>query len=90
MTLASREPHPALRGHVRGPYYGFEEQTGGVTRRREGPDASIVVVVSFGNEWRIGDSYDSAQPLGRFTSFLAGFHSTSVVTEHDGWRPGCR
>jgi AraC-like DNA-binding protein len=87
MTVVARDPHPALRGRVRSPYYGFEERTDGVLRRREGPDASVVVVLSFGNEWRIGDTYD-AQRLGRFTSFVAGFHSTSVVTEHDGWSAG--
>ena len=77
MTVVAREPHPALRGHVRGPYYGFEERTDGVVRRREGPDASVVLVLSFGNEWRIGDTYD-AQRLARFTSFVAGFHSSAA------------
>jgi AraC-like DNA-binding protein len=85
--VVSRRPHPFLRRHVRG-LWGFEERPGAVTRRVEGPDASVVVVLSFGNEWRIAGSYEPGTPLGRFTSFVAGFHPTTVVTEHDGWSAG--
>jgi len=58
-------PAPALRGSV-SPYYGFREQTAAPLRRREGPGRDIVVVISFGEEWRIDGE--------RFTSFAAGLH----------------
>ena len=62
MTLIRRAPSPALRGHVRS-YYGFEEETPGPMRRREGPGTDVVLVLSFGHEGRIRDAAESLQPL---------------------------
>jgi hypothetical protein len=58
-------PAPALRGSVSG-YYGFREDVGAPLRRREGPGRDVVVVISFGEEWRIDGE--------RFTSLAAGLH----------------
>lgn len=74
MPIAGR-PHAALRGAVRR-YYGFEETTAEPRRRREGPGADVVVVLSFGHEWQI----DGA----RHTSFVGGMHDRQVETEHAG------
>ena len=68
-------PHAALGGGVRR-YYGFEETTAGPVRRREGPGSDVVVVLSFGHEWRIDEA--------RHTSFVGGLHDRQVETEHGG------
>jgi AraC-like DNA-binding protein len=87
MTAVRQAPGAALRGRVRD-YYGFTEHTGRRTRRREGPGPEIVVVISFGNEWRIGNALEPARPLTRLDSFVGGLRDSSVVTEHDGWSAG--
>ena len=80
-------PAVALRGAVQD-YYGFTEDTGAPTRRREGPGPEVVVILSFGNEWRIGDALSPDRPLARFDSFVGGPRGSSVLTEHDGWSSG--
>jgi AraC-like DNA-binding protein len=85
--LVERGPHPALQRYVRG-YYGFTEETAGPLRRREGPGSSIVVVISFEHEWRVGQALAPERPFERFTSFVAGMHDTSVLTEHSGRSEG--
>jgi AraC-like DNA-binding protein len=85
--LVARRPHRALAGSVRS-YYGFREETSSPRRRREGPDASVVVVVSFGHEWRIADASEANRPLERYTSFVAGLHDGCVITEHGGRSEG--
>ena len=87
MPQIHRAPHPALADHVRG-YYGFREETGAAIRRREGPGSSVVVVISFENEWRIGNALDPTRPFERHTSFVAGLHDSSVLTEHAGRSEG--
>jgi AraC-like DNA-binding protein len=87
MTTVRQAPSAALSGRVRD-YYGFTEHTGARTRRREGPGPEIVVIVSFGNEWRIGDALSPERPLVRFESFVGGPRGSSVLTEHDGWSAG--
>jgi AraC-like DNA-binding protein len=69
-------------------YYGFRETTGSPIRRREGPGADVVVVLSFGPEWRIGAATDPARRLTRHTSFVGGLRETAVFTEHDGRSDG--
>ena len=83
MPAAERDPAPALRPYVRR-YYGFRETTGAPIRRHEGPGADVIVLLSFGFEWRIGDATRPSQPWERCSSFVAGLHETSVLTEHDG------
>lgn len=85
--LVERGPHPALRDHVRS-YYGFAEETAGPLRRREGPGASIVVVISFEHEWLMGQALAPERPFERFTSFVAGMHDAAVLTEHGGRSEG--
>ena len=87
MTLIRRPPHPALARHVRS-YYGFSEETAAPLRRREGPGSSVVLVISFEHEWRIGDIKDSLRPFERHTSFIAGLRDSSVLTEHSGRSEG--
>ena len=83
----SREPARWLRPYVRR-YYGFEEATGAPTRRREGPGAEVVFLLSFGTEWRIGAATEPHRTPDRRTSFVAGLHEASVLTEHDGLAQG--
>jgi AraC-like DNA-binding protein len=83
----TREPAPYLRPFVRR-YDGFSEETRRLTRRREGPGAEVVVLISFGTEWRIGEATDPARPADRHTSFAAGLRLSSVITEHDGLSRG--
>jgi AraC-like DNA-binding protein len=85
--LVERGPDPALRGHVRS-YYGFAEETAGPLRRREGPGSSVVIVISFEHEWRIGQALAPERPFERFTSFVAGMHDAAVLTEHLGRSEG--
>ena len=73
--LIHRGPGPALRGLVTS-YYGFAENTGRPVRRREGPGADVVLIVSLEEHWLIDDV--------RHTSFLAGLRGTQVTTEHPG------
>jgi AraC-like DNA-binding protein len=75
VAVAARIPLPLLRAHLRS-YYGFEEVAAGTVRRHEGPGADVVIVISFGHEWRIDGE--------RHTSFVGGLHDRQVVTEHDG------
>jgi AraC-like DNA-binding protein len=53
-------------------------------RRREGPGADVIVLLSFGFDWRIGDATNPSRPWEHRTSFVAGLHQESVLTEHDG------
>jgi AraC-like DNA-binding protein len=85
----SREPTPSLSPYVRR-YYGFREDSDGPMLRREGPGVDVVVLLSFGPEWRIGDAANPALPPDRRTSFAAGLRLTSVLTEHDGSSHGAQ
>ena len=80
-------PAAGLRDLV-GRYYGFCDETGRTTRRREGPGPEVVVILSFGNEWRIGGALDATPRLEPLTSFVGGLRDTSVITEHDGQAAG--
>ena len=80
-------PAAGLRDLV-GRYCGFSEETGRTTRRREGPGPEVVVILSFGNEWRIGGAIDATPRLEPLTSFVGGLRDTSVLTEHDGQAAG--
>ena len=52
--------------------------------RREGPGVDVLVLLSFGFEWRIGDATDPSRPWERPGSFVAGLREGAVLTEHDG------
>jgi AraC-like DNA-binding protein len=86
MTVV-RQPARTLGERV-GDYYGWEERTGKRTRRREGPGPEVAVILSFGNEWRIGGALEPERALAPLTSFVGGLRSSSVLTEHDGWSAG--
>jgi AraC-like DNA-binding protein len=78
-----RTPAPALRRYVRR-YYGFTEKAPSPVRRREGPGVDVILLFSFGHEWRIGSATDPSRPVARIGSFVAGLHDACVTTEHDG------
>ncbi|MDQ5821663.1 MAG: hypothetical protein M3540_09495 [Actinomycetota bacterium] len=40
------------------------------------------MILSFGNEWRVGDALTPERRLARFASFVGGPRSSSVLTEH--------
>jgi AraC-like DNA-binding protein len=48
----------------------------------------VILVFSFGPEWRIGNAHEPAGRWERHTSFIAGLHESSVLTEHDGYSVG--
>jgi AraC-like DNA-binding protein len=53
-------------------------------RRLEGPGVDVIVLLSFGFHWRIGDATDPGRAWERRASFVAGLHERAVLTEHDG------
>ena len=53
--LVRRETAAALRGLVT-EYYGYREEPGVPTRRREGPGSDVVVILGFDTDWWIGDA----------------------------------
>ena len=57
-------------------YDGFREETGSPLLRREGPGHDVVLIVSFGEPWRIDGE--------RLTSFAAGLRDRQVTTRHEG------
>ncbi|HJQ74863.1 MAG TPA: helix-turn-helix domain-containing protein [Gaiellaceae bacterium] len=71
-------PAAALR-HAVTAYHGFESAEP-PTRRREGPGADVVLILSFEHEWRIDGE--------RRMSFAGGLRLDQVVTEHDGGMHG--
>ena len=73
--LLRRQPAPALRKHVTG-YWGYEELTPGPMRRREGPGADIVVILTLEHDWLIDGE--------RRDSFVGGLRLSQVTTEHAG------
>ena len=80
---SERAPAPGLRRYVRR-YYGFTERASGPVRRREGPGVDVILLFSFGYEWRIGSATDPSRPVAKVGSFVAGLHEECVTTEHDG------
>jgi AraC-like DNA-binding protein len=78
-----RQPAPFLRPWVHR-YYGFEETTRSPIRRCEGPGIEIILLLSFGPEWRIGDAIKPSAPWDLHTSFVGGLRKSSVLTEHGG------
>ena len=82
--MASRDAHPALRGHVRG-YVGYLESTPRPLRRREVPGADITLIISLGPTIEVRDA---AWRGDRFASFVAGLWDGPAVTEHDGYQHG--
>ena len=85
--MASRDPDPRLRGHVRD-YVGYVEVTPGPLRRREVPSADVTFIISFGPAIGVSDPGDAAAPANRRTSFVAGLHDAPVLTEHAGYQHG--
>jgi AraC-like DNA-binding protein len=81
--LVLREPAAPLRGLVTA-YYGYREEPGVPTRRREGPGGDVVVILGFDTSWWIGDALDPAAPGGRYSSFTGGMREGQVLTEHEG------
>jgi AraC-like DNA-binding protein len=76
--VVRRLPAPDLRRAVTA-YHGFESDEP-PTRRREGPGADVVLILTFDHGWRI-----DGEPRG---SFAAGLRLDQVVTEHHGGMHG--
>ena len=87
MAQATREPLPSLRRYVRR-YFAFTESAPGPVRRIEGPGTDVIVVLSFGPEWWIGDATEAGGEIACVTSFVAGLHDHAVTTEHAGRSDG--
>ena len=74
-----RQPDPRLRGHVIGPYLGWNEQTTRALRRRETASGIIPLIINLGAAYRV-------MPGGHVTgetrtSFVAGLYETWVDVE---------
>jgi AraC-like DNA-binding protein len=78
MAVVHRMPAPGLR-HAVTAYDGFRSDEP-PTRRREGPGADVVVLLTFDHEWRIDGE--------RRESFAGGLRLDQVVTEHAGGMHG--
>lgn len=76
--VVRRLPAPALRRAITS-YHGFRSDEP-PTRRREGPGADVVMILSFEYDWRIDGE--------RLVSFVGGLRLDQVVTEHDGGMHG--
>lgn len=82
--VATRPPHPALRGFVRR-LVGFAEMTAGPIRRLEMPGSVVALIVGFeGDGWGIELPWAPHAPSARHTAFVAGLHGTAAVTEQAG------
>ncbi len=76
--VVRRLPAPELRRAITA-YHGFRSDEP-PTRRREGPGADVVLILTFEHEWRIDGE--------RRASFAGGLRLDQVVTEHDGGMHG--
>jgi AraC-like DNA-binding protein len=85
--MASRPPHPRLRGHVRD-YCGYLEATPRPLRRRQVPSTDITLIISFGPTIDVSEPGDIARASNVRTSFLAGLHDGPVLTQHAGFQHG--
>jgi AraC-like DNA-binding protein len=77
-VVVRRLPAPALRRAITA-YDGFRSDEP-PTRRREGPGADVVLILSFERDWLIDGE--------RRVSFVGGLRLDQVVTEHDGGMHG--
>lgn len=78
-VLVERGADRRLAGLVDG-YEDFEEHTSRPLRRREVAGPGVVVIVDFGDGWRVGHE----QPTAWHRSFAAGVHDRPAVVEHGG------
>ncbi|MFJ9155009.1 helix-turn-helix domain-containing protein [Streptomyces sp. NPDC102270] len=87
--MVTQLPHPGLRPGVRS-YRGFRLAFERSRRRLEVPNASVTLVLGFGDPLRItgahpvGQTGQVVQPGTSYTSLLAGLHTRASVGEHDG------
>jgi AraC-like DNA-binding protein len=87
--MVTQLPHPGLRPGVRS-YRGFRLAFERSRRRLEVPNASVTLVLGFGDPLRItgahpvGQTGQVVQPGTSYTSLLSGLHTRASVGEHDG------
>ncbi|MFJ9105781.1 helix-turn-helix domain-containing protein [Streptomyces sp. NPDC102405] len=87
--MVTQLPHPGLRPGVRS-YRGFRLAFERSRRRLEVPNASVTLVLGFGDPLRInraqpvGQTGQGGQPGTSYTSLLSGLHTRASVGEHDG------
>ncbi|MCA9862478.1 MAG: AraC family transcriptional regulator [Thermomicrobiales bacterium] len=87
-TLEVRRPGPALRG-IAGELAGYRESAQAPVRRRELPEAHIVMIFNLGDPLRVaqpGVGGEIVIPPG--AGFLAGLHETYTLTETRGQQEG--
>ena len=85
--MASRPPHPCLRGHVVS-YSGYREDAAVRVRRREAPSGQVVLILGFGAPLRVLPPPDRLASVGAYGSFLAGLGDRPTITEHAGGQRG--
>jgi len=78
--MASRPPHPALRGAVHR-YVGFSERSAAPVRRLEVPQDRVTVILGFGPPLTVGGPRLTAAARG---SFVAPLGDSYAVTEFQG------
>jgi AraC-like DNA-binding protein len=78
-VLAESRPDARLEGLVRA-YEDFEERSPRPLRRREVAVPDVVMIVDFGEGWRVGER----EPVERLGSFAAGIHDRPTIVEHGG------
>ncbi len=81
MEIFAGTPHPALRPHLAGPYWGWSEE-GPPTRRVEVPQSGVVLVLSLGPRLAVDGV--------AHTSFIAGLYDVPVTLDHDGRQLGAQ
>jgi AraC-like DNA-binding protein len=81
------QPHAALAGLVRG-YQGYREITAAPMRRREMPDAQVVMIIDFGPALRILDQSGGQVRHQHRAGFVAGLHDSFTLTETEAAMSG--
>lgn len=81
MSPIERTPAPDLSRYVRR-YYGFTEKATTPVHRLEGPGVDVILLFSFGHEWRIGSATDPSRPAACVTSLSMQYVPVDDVNAH--------
>ena len=81
--MVRHAPAPALRGHVR-ECYGFAERGSRFPERREAASAAVVLIVSFGAPYRVGDAADGGRLMEQPVGFVGGLSESFAVSQATG------
>jgi AraC-like DNA-binding protein len=80
-------PHPALRPHVLGHYYGWIEEMAVPMCRREVPTEAVPIIINFGAPFRLFDQADPSRWTD-YTSFTTGAYDSFVLVGSTGRSAG--